>query len=454
MLTIVAAFMTITTVMTYLNYKFFKLPHAIGVMLGALVMSMAIQAATRLGFPFMEETVIEIISKIDFKELLMIWILPALLFAGCLTVNISDLKTHKWAIAGLATFGVIIATIVIGFSTYYVLASLSFKVNLMYCLLFGALISPTDPIAVMGILRNARAPKNLQVTIVGESLFNDGTAIVAFTVLLALATSGMEPTFSHAFMLFAREAVGGVIFGLAIGMSTVLLLKTIDEAHIAVMVTLMMVVGGATLANTLHVSAPLAIVIAGLCLGYTPFNHMNEYTQRVVNSFWHIIDEFLNGMLFALIGLELLIVDVSLIHFVIAITMFVVLVISRLLTVIPPLAIMKRIRKEAGFGKGSAAILAWGGLRGGVSIALVLALPAGHEKDVLLPLTYIIVLGSILIQGLTVGKLVNILFENSPKDELPVDGHGNVNTDESEAIAVKVCDAVEAHTIEDSHSKD
>lgn len=454
MLTIVAAFMTITTVMTYLNYKFFKLPHAIGVMFGALVMSMAIQAFSRLGFPFMEEAVIEIISKIDFHELLMVWILPALLFAGCLTVNVSDLKSHKWAIAGLATFGVIIATVVIGFCTYQVLGALGLKVSLLYCFLFGALISPTDPIAVMGILRTAGAPTNLRVTIVGESLFNDGTAIVAFSILFALVTSGGEPTFSHAGMLFLQEAVGGVLFGLALGIFTVLVLKTIDEAHIAVMITLVMVVGGATLASLLHVSAPLAIVIAGLCLGYTPFNHMNEYTQRVVNSFWHIIDEFLNGMLFALIGLELLIVDVSTIHFVIAITMFVVLVVSRLLTVIPPLALMKRIRKEAGFGKGSAAILAWGGLRGGVSIALVLALPAGHEKDVLLPLTYIIVLGSILIQGLTVGKLVNILFENTPKDTLPVDGHGNVNTDESEAIAVQVCDAAEAHTIEECHSKD
>ena len=453
MLTIVAAFMFITTAITYLNYKFFKLPHAIGVMFGALIMSMSIQAASRLGYPFMEEAVIEIILKIDFHELLMVWILPALLFAGCLTVNVSDLKSHKWAIAGLATFGVVIATIVIGFCTYQVLLALNFKVSLLYCFLFGALISPTDPIAVMGILRNAGAPENLRVTIVGESLFNDGTAIVAFSILFALVTSGGEPTVSHAAWLFMQEAVGGVIFGLVLGMTTVLLLKTIDEAHIAVMVTLVMVVGGATLASMLHVSAPLSIVIAGLCLGYSPFNHMNEYTQRVVNSFWHIIDEFLNGMLFALIGLELLIVDVSLIHVVIAVTMFVVLVLSRLLTVIPPLALMKKIRKDTGFGKGSAAILAWGGLRGGVSIALVLALPAGSEKDVLLPLTYIIVLGSILIQGLTVGKLVNILFENTKKDELPVDGHGNVNTEESEASAVKVCDAAEASTIEKCHAK-
>jgi CPA1 family monovalent cation:H+ antiporter len=420
MLNIVAAFMAITTAITYINHKIMKLPHAIGVMFGALIMSLLIQGATYFGYPFLQLAVIEIISKIDFHELLMTWILPALLFAGCLTVNVSDLKTHKWAIAGLATFGVVIATVVIGFCTYKVLNALGLEVGMLYCFLFGALISPTDPIAVMGILKNAGAPKNLRVTIVGESLFNDGTAIVAFAILFALITSGGEPTLSHAGMLFLQEAVGGVVFGLALGMSTVLLLKTIDEPHIAVMITLVMVICGATLASMLHVSAPLAIVIAGLCLGHKEFNHMNERTHVVVNGFWHIIDEFLNGMLFALIGLELLIVDITLLHVVIAVTMFVVLVLSRLLTVIPPLALMKKLRKETGFGAGSAAILAWGGLRGGVSIALVLSLPSGPEKDILLPLTYIIVLGSILIQGLTVGKLVNILFDkdkNSILDE-------------------------------------
>lgn len=418
MLTLVAAFISLTTAITYFNHKYFKLPHAIGVMLGALLLSFSIQAATYFGYPFMQYTAVEMISKIDFHELLMVWILPALLFAGCLTVNVSDLKSHKWAIAGLATFGVVIATVVIGFCTYQVLNALNLKVSLLYCFLFGALISPTDPIAVMGILKNAGAPKNLRVTIVGESLFNDGTAIVAFSILFALVTSGGEPTLSHAGMLFLQEAVGGVLFGLFLGGFTVLVLKTIDEAHIAVMITVVMVIGGATLASMLHVSAPLAIVIAGLCLGHKEFNHMNEYTHKVVNSFWHIIDEFLNGMLFALIGLELLVVKFDLLHVVIAVTMFVVLVISRLLTVIPPLALMKKLRKETGFGSGSAAILAWGGLRGGVSIALVLSLPASPEKDILLPLTYIIVLGSILIQGLTVGKLVNILFDKDKNNVL------------------------------------
>jgi CPA1 family monovalent cation:H+ antiporter len=420
MLTVVAVFMSITTLMTYLNYKFFKLPHAIGVMFGSLMMSVVILTASKLGYPFLEEAAIDMISKINFHELLMVWILPALLFAGCLTVNVSDLKTHKWAIAGLATLGVLIATVVIGFCTYQVLTALNFKVNILYCFLFGALISPTDPIAVMGILRKAGAPKNLRVTIVGESLFNDGTAIVAFTILFALIVSGGEPTLSSVSMLFLQEAVGGIAYGLALGMLTVGLLKTIHEAHIAVMVTLMMVVGGATLASFIHVSSPLAIVVAGLCLGYKPFKHMNDDTHRVVDSFWHVIDEFLNGVLFALIGLELLVVQFGVLHVVIAITLFVVLVLSRLLTVIPPLAVMKGIRKETGFGKGSAALLAWGGLRGGVSIALVLALPPSPEKDILLPLTYVIVLGSILIQGLTVGKLVNLLFD---KDEDPNNAH-------------------------------
>lgn len=416
MLTLVASFMAITTLMTYLNHKFFKLPHAIGVMLGALLMSLGIQAVTLAGYPLLEQTVVEMIAAVDFHNLLMVWILPALLFAGCLTVNVNDLKQHKWAIAGLATFGVIIATCVIGFSTYFILGALGLKINLMYCLLFGALISPTDPIAVMGILRNAGAPNHLRVTIVGESLFNDGTAIVVFTVLLALITAGGAPTVSGVALLFAQEAVGGVVYGLALGLLTMWILRTINVAHIAVMVTVVMVFGGATLAMALHVSSPIAIVVAGLFIGYKPFNHMSDDTHNVVNSFWHVIDEFLNGVLFAIIGLELLIVQFNLLHIVIAVTMFVVLVLSRIITVLPPMHLLSILSpsKAKVFTPTCAAILAWGGLRGGVSIALVLALPPGHEKDVLLPLTYVIVLGSILIQGLTVGKLVQLLF---PKKE-------------------------------------
>lgn len=409
MLYLVAVIMAFTTLFTIVNYKLFKLPHAIGVMLGALLMSLGIQALTFFGYPVVEQTAVELISRIDFHQLLMTWILPALLFAGCLTVNVSDLKQHKWAIAGLATLGVVIATAVIGFSTFFILKALGLSIDLMYCLLFGALISPTDPIAVMGILRNAGAPDNLRVTIVGESLFNDGTAIVVFTVLLALITVGGTPTIEGVALLFAQEAIGGVLFGGLLGLGTVYLLRTIHESHIAGMVTIVMVFGGATLASFLHVSSPIAIVVAGLFLGYKPFGHMSDYTHKSVNSFWHLIDEFLNGVLFAIIGLELLIVQFNLLHVVIAVTMFVVLVVSRVLTVLPPMAIISKLTGRT-MPKGSAAILAWGGLRGGVSIALVLALPAGHAKDILLPLTYIIVLGSILIQGLTVGKLVELLF--------------------------------------------
>ena len=409
MLNLVAVIMAFTTLFTIVNHKLFKLPHAIGVMLGALLMSLGIQALTFFGFPVVEQTAVELVSKIDFHQLLMTWILPSLLFAGCLTVNVNDLKQHKWAIAGLATLGVVISTAVIGFSTYFVLDALGLKINLMYCLLFGALISPTDPIAVMGILRNAGAPDNLRVTIVGESLFNDGTAIVVFTVLLALITVGGEPTVSGVALLFAQEAIGGVVYGALLGLGTVYLLRTISEAHIAGMITVVMVFGGATLASYLHISSPIAIVVAGLFLGYKPFGHMSDTTHKSVNDFWHLIDEFLNGVLFAIIGLELLIVQFNLLHVVIAVTMFVVLVISRVVTVLPPMTIMAKLSGNV-MPTGSAVLLAWGGLRGGVSIALVLALPAGHAKDVLLPLTYIIVLGSILIQGLTVGKIVELLF--------------------------------------------
>lgn len=409
MLNLVAVIMAFTTLFTIVNHKLFKLPHAIGVMLGALLMSLGIQALTFFGYPVVEQTAVELISAIDFHQLLMTWILPALLFAGCLTVNVNDLKQHKWAIAGLATLGVVISTAVIGFSTFFILQALGLSINIMYCLLFGALISPTDPIAVMGILKNAGAPDNLRVTIVGESLFNDGTAIVVFTVLLALITVGGTPTLEGVSLLFAQEAVGGVIYGALLGLGTVYLLKSIHESHIAGMITIVMVFGGATLASLLHVSSPIAIVVAGLFLGYKPFGHMSDYTHKSVNSFWHLIDEFLNGVLFAIIGLELLIVQFNLLHVVIAVTMFVVLVISRVLTVLPPMAVLSKLTGRT-MPKGSATLLAWGGLRGGVSIALVLALPAGHEKDILLPLTYIIVLGSILIQGLTVGKLVELLF--------------------------------------------
>ncbi|MDT4804960.1 Na(+)/H(+) antiporter NhaP [compost metagenome] len=412
MLDLAAAFIALTTLLTYVNYRFIRLPPTIGVMATALVFSLLAQGLSLLGYPVLELEMQQIIARIDFSEILMTWFLPALLFAGALHVDLSDLRDYKWPISLLATVGVLIATTVIGALAYYTFALFGWHVSFIYCLLFGALISPTDPIAVLGILKSAGAPKPLATTIVGESLFNDGTAVVVFTILIGILQLGTTPTVGAISWMFVHEAVGGVLFGAALGYGIFVMMRGIDQYQVAVMLTLALVIGGAALAARLHVSAPIAMVVAGLIIG----NHgrtyaMSDETRRYVDKFWELIDEILNALLFALIGLELLLLPFSWLHIVAAFALGGAVLISRLLTVAPAIVILRQSAKiRPHVPRGTIRILAWGGLRGGVSVALALSLPLGPERDLLLSLTYIVVLASILIQGLSIGPLVRWLY--------------------------------------------
>ncbi|MCY1349834.1 Na(+)/H(+) antiporter NhaP [compost metagenome] len=418
MLDLAAAFIALTTLLTYVNYRFIRLPPTIGVMATALVFSLLAQGLSLLGYPVLELEMQQIIARIDFSEILMTWFLPALLFAGALHVDLSDLRDYKWPISLLATVGVLIATTVIGALAYYTFALFGWHVSFIYCLLFGALISPTDPIAVLGILKSAGAPKPLATTIVGESLFNDGTAVVVFTILIGILQLGTTPTVGAISWMFVHEAVGGVLFGAALGYGIYVMMRGIDQYQVAVMLTLALVIGGAALAARLHVSAPIAMVVAGLIIG----NHgrtyaMSDETRRYVDKFWELIDEILNALLFALIGLELLLLPFNWLHVVAAFALGGAVLVSRLLTVAPAIVILRQHaagRRQV--PRGTIRILAWGGLRGGVSVALALSLPLGEQRDLLLSLTYVVVLASILIQGLSIGPLVRWIY----RGEAPV----------------------------------
>lgn len=423
MLDLAAAFITLTTLLTYVNYRFVRLPPTIGVMATALVFSLLAQGLSMAGYPVLEVEMQQIIRRIDFSEVLMTWFLPALLFAGALHVNLGDLRNYKWPIGLLATFGVLIATTVIGYLAYYTFALFGWHVDFIYCLLFGALISPTDPIAVLGILRSAGAPKPLATTIVGESLFNDGTAVVVFTILLGILMAGETPTVSATAWLFLQEAVGGVLFGAALGYGVFLMMRGIDQYQVEVMLTLALVIGGAALAARLHVSAPIAMVVAGLIIGNQARQYaMSDETRRYIDKFWELIDEILNALLFALIGLELLLLPFNWLHVVAALVLGGAVLASRLLTVAPAILVLRQT--EAGRRQvpgGTIRILVWGGLRGGVSVALALSLPLGEQRDLILSLTYVVVLVSILLQGLSIGPLVRTLY----RGEAPAadDGH-------------------------------
>ncbi|WNW12266.1 sodium:proton antiporter [Pseudomonas sp. DTU_2021_1001937_2_SI_NGA_ILE_001] len=404
MLELAAAFICLTTLLTYVNYRFIGLPPTIGVMVTALLFSLGLQGLSLMGFPGLEEHVQELIGQIDFGDLLMNWMLSFLLFAGALHVNLADLRSYRWPIGFLATFGVLIATFAIGSLAWWVFAMFGWHVSYLYCLLFGALISPTDPIAVLGVLRTANASKPLKTTIVGESLFNDGTAVVVFTVLLGIAQLGETPSMTDTAILFAHEAIGGVLYGGLIGYVVYLMIKSIEQYQIEVMLTLALVIGGSALASELHVSAPIAMVVAGLIIGNLGRNlAMNDMTRRYMDGFWELLDDILNSLLFTLIGMELLLLPFSWQHLSAAALLALVIVLSRFVTVAPGILLLRRWREVP---RGTIRILTWGGLRGGVSVALALALPAGPERDVLLSITYIVVLLSILLQGLTIGKLV------------------------------------------------
>jgi len=373
-------------------------------MLISLCVSIIIVGLGKIGFANIAQHSRDLLDKVDFNTTLMQGMLSFLLFAGALHINLNDLAKQKWVIGGLATFGVILSTFIIGSTTWYLLRLLNVELSFIYCLIFGALISPTDPIAVLGILKTAGAPKSLETKIAGESLFNDGIGVVVFIVLLEIATGGHEIQAGHIIILFLEEAVGGIIYGLIIGAIAYWMLKSVDNYQVEILVTLALVMGGYALANVIHTSGPIAVVVAGLLIG----NHgrllaMSDKTREHLDTFWELVDEILNAVLFVLIGLEVLVLTFSSDYLLAAILLIPVVLIARFICVGVPVSLLK-LRRE--FSPNAIKVMTWGGLRGGISVALALSLPPGTQRDIILAITYVIVIFSISVQGLTIGKLI------------------------------------------------
>ncbi len=402
MLNIVAICLVITALLAYLNYRFIKMPATIGVMAAALVISLALVGLDALGMAHaLREYETSLLRSIDFSDLLMQGMLSFLLFAGALHIDLSELKTYRWQVGTLAVMGTSLSTLAVGYGMWWTLPWVGLPLPLIYCLLFGALISPTDPIAVMGILKSAAAPRELELVIAGESLFNDGVGVVIFSLLLGMLASGIAPNLGQGVLLLLHEAGGGLTLGLALGYVTFLMLKSVDNYQVEVLLTLAAVVGGYALAARLHVSGPLAMVVAGLIIGNLGRAlAMSDTTRRYVDMFWELIDEILNATLFVLMGMEVLLVTFSLNELVAAALAVVVTLLARLLTVGLPVRLNAR---AFNLPAGSWKVLTWGGLRGGISVALALSLPVTPERNTMVALTYCVVVFSILVQGLSIG---------------------------------------------------
>ena len=406
MLEISAICLVLTALLAYFNHRFIHLPITIGVMASALLLSVSIILLKLIGIDHgLHQQVEMMLRSIDFSNVLMQGMLSLLLFAGALHVDLSELKAYRWQVGGLSIFSTLFSTFIVGLGAWGALPWFGIELPLIYCLLFGALISPTDPIAVMGILKTAGVPKNLELVISGESLFNDGVGVVIFSLLIGVLTMGSTPSLEQGVTLLLREAGGGLLYGLVLGYITFRFLRSVDNYQVEVMLTLAAVMGGYMLANKLHVSGPLAMVVAGLVVG----NHgrefaMSDTTRLYVDMFWEMIYDILNAVLFVLIGMEVMIVSFSLNLALAAVLMIVLTLAARALTVAVPVVAFQGFFR---LPKGAATVLTWGGLRGGISVALALSLPPGPQRDIVLALTYCIVVASILVQGLTIGKLAH-----------------------------------------------
>ena len=401
---IATVLIVLSSIFGYINQRFIKLPSAIGLMLITILFTLSVVIIS-----FFDDTLLqqekEFIQSIDFKTVLLDIMLSFLLFAGALHTNFAELKAQRKPVIAFATLGILISTFLSGVFVYYLLQLIQFPVDFIYCLLFGALISPTDPIAVLGIMKKVGAPKNLEIKIVGESLFNDGVGVVIFLTIYQIAKGATAISLGDITQLFLIEVLGGLALGLLIGWICYRLMKTIDDYDTEVIITLAAVMGGTLLAQKLHVSAPLAMVTAGLLIGEDTIkkNSMSKITQQYVDKFWELIDVLLNTILFVLIGMEILVLTLETTYILAGFIVIPFLLIARYISLLLPI---KLYATKLGFAPKTNLIMTWGGLRGGISIALALSLTHDMHRDLFLVITYIVVVFSILIQGLTVGKLI------------------------------------------------
>lgn len=439
--TIASIVIALSAVFGYINVKFLKLPNTIGLMVIAILFTLVLFASSMFTDMFLNAAE-HLIGAIDFKTVLLDIMLGFLLFAGAMHTNFDQLRVQRWPVLVFSTLGVLASTFLVGSLVYLVFGMIGLSTQFIHCLLFGALISPTDPIAVLGILKKAGVPKQLETKIVGESLFNDGVGVVVFLTIMSIAggetghshelphadvrlVSMMEDapssdiheetihasasTVSSVLHLFLQEVVGGILLGLGLGYIVFRLLRSIDDYEIEVMITLACVMGGYSLAHAMGLSAPLAIVVAGLIVGNDTVRGtaMSKQTEQYVDKFWELMDMLMNAILFVLIGLEMLILEVRPEYIVASLIAIGIVLLSRYLSLLLPVAFFA---KRLNFAPHTSVIMAWGGLRGGISIALALSLPDAMNRGLFVTVTYGVVVFSIIVQGLTVGKLANRLI--------------------------------------------
>ena len=429
---IAALLLVLSAILSWLNRAYLKLPHTIGLLVMALFASFILMGLEALVPSIgLTDTMQSALGQIDFNETLMKGMLGFLLFAGALHVDFAKLKDAKWAIGTMATFGVVLSTFIVGTGFWGLAKLFSIEIPFIWALVFGALISPTDPVAVLSILKTVKMPKALETKIAGESLFNDGVGVVVFTLILAIATGGagghaMFEQFQVAgpamaasggghigildvIELFVVDAIGGAILGGIAGWITYKMMARIDEHAIEILITLACVAGTYALAQRIdilghHLSGPIAVVVAGLMIGNKGAEvAMSEHTQETLFGFWEMIDEILNSVLFLLIGLEILVLGLVPQYAIIGAIAIPLVLLARLCAVFVP---MKVIGTFKNFTKGAVPVLTWGGVRGGISVALALSLPDNEYKPLILTATYAVVVFSIIVQGLTIKKIV------------------------------------------------
>ncbi len=410
---IVAIILTLAAVFGYLNTRYLKLPPSVGLLMISLASSLGVMLLSWL-LPNLEliEVIRAYVGNIDFNEALMHGMLGFLLFAGSLHADLDYFVQRRATIISLATMGLLLSTALVAVMSKLIFGLLGLDASWLACLIFGALISPTDPIAVMGTLKTLNAPPLLEAKIAGESLFNDGVAVVVFTGLVALLQSQSGGAHGHGgplgpmdmAWLFLSEAGGGAVLGLATGWLAYHMMLTIDDYKVEVLITLALVMGSYSLAWALHISGPIAVVTSGLLIGNRGRSYaMSDEVADYLEKFWELLDEILNAVLFLLIGVEILVLTFTGSHILAGLIMIVVVLLARLISVAVPITLLSMNRE---FSAGVVRILTWAGLRGGISVALVLSLPPIEEKPLLLICTYVVVLFSILVQGLTIKKVL------------------------------------------------
>lgn len=402
---IAAMLVVAAALLGWVNYHVLRLPTSVGLtIMGALASIVLLVVDEFVPGITLDDWVTGLLNRMDFTQTLLQGMLSFLLFAGALHVNLEQLRKDWLPVLGLSTVGVLISTVLIGAATWGVGSLLDLPIEPIWYFVFGALISPTDPVSVLGVLREERVPEGLQATVAGESLFNDGVGIVVFTILFDAAVTGQDFSLGEGARLFAQEAGGGILMGLVVGWLGYRALRSMDEYSLEVLVTLAVVMGGYALASALHLSGPLAMAVAGLLIGNFGVNYaMSDVTRDYVIKFWELIDDLLNAVLFLLIGLEVIALVPGGPHFVLAAAAIVIVLAGRALSLELLKGLIPPSRRH---GRGAFAVLWWGGLRGGISIALALAIPQGETRELLLAATFAAVLFSVLVQRATLGRVI------------------------------------------------